>query len=144
MTLKFIQQINEYVIGSIFEANDQEVLSRIDSSGYPTSDDIANATQLIQQVIQEEKRRRLTKRKAEFAAYKASQEFTQVSAERRSVSAMIADIATALQNKDEVPQGILLAFRDQQDHASDEDIVRIWESLVELGLIDPDDKDSTP
>lgn len=144
MTLKFIQQINEYVIDSIFEANDQEVLSRIDSSGYPTSDDIANATRIIQQVMQDEKRRRLAKRKAEFAAYKASQEPNEERAERRNVSAMIADIAAALQNKDEVPQGILLAFRDQQDNASDEDIVRIWESLVELGLIDPDEKDSTP
>lgn len=144
MSLEFIKRINEYISESVLEAEDQEILSCIDSPSYPSNRDIAKASKRIQIAIQDSKRRRLAEKKAAFAAHKASQQGTSKRAERRTASAMIADIAKALQNSDSVPEGILLAFREQQDNASDEDIERIWQSLVDLGLIDPDEKDSKP
>ena len=53
---------------------------------------------------------------------------------------MIRDIVDALQNKaDSVPQGILMAFRNQQEQADESSIHEIWSDLVNLGLITPDD-----
>lgn len=144
MNLEFVKQINEYVIESLLEANDEDILSKVDTPNYPTSEDITTASQLIQQAIQEDKRKRLEQKKAEFAAYNVSQESTFETLLRRPVTNMIADIVAAMQNTDEIPEGILVAFREQQEDASDEDIALIWQSLVELGLIDPNDNDQEP
>ena len=145
MNLGFIKQINEYVIESLLEANDDDILSMVDSPNHPTSEDIARASHLIQQAIQEDKRKRLEQKKAEFAAYKISQEGASEELLQRPVATMISNIVAAMQNNThDIPEGILVAFREQQESASDEDIALIWQSLVELGLIDPDDNDQAP
>ncbi|MEZ0122111.1 MAG: hypothetical protein AB9Q23_09955 [Candidatus Reddybacter sp.] len=144
MNLGFIKQINEYVIESLLEANDDDILSMVDSPDYPTSDDITTASQRIQQAIQEDKHKRLEQKKAEFAAYKISQASAFKALLQRPVATMISDIVAAMQNADDMPEGILVAFREQQESASDEDIALIWQSLVELGLIDSYDNDQTP
>ena len=144
MNLGFIKQINEYVIESLLEANDDDILSIVDSPNYPTSEDIARASHLIRQAIQEDKRKRLEQKKAEFAAYKISQEGASEELLQRPVATMISNIVAAMQNTHDMPEGILMAFREQQERASDEDIELIWQSLVELGLIDPHDNDQTP
>ncbi|AXS84540.1 hypothetical protein [Marinobacter sp. Arc7-DN-1] len=142
MNFELIKQINEYVTESLLEAEEQEILSCIDSPDYPSSQDISEASQLIQSAIQESKRRRLAERQAAFAAHQASHADSSEGSRRRTASEMVADIAKALQNRDNVPQGLLLAFREQQNNATDEDVARIWRDLVALGLIEPDDTDS--
>lgn len=137
MSLVFIKQINEYVIDSLLEASDDDILSMVDSPNYPTRKDITTTSQLIQVAIQQDKRRRLEQKRAEYAAYKSHQESIHNALSNRSVTAMISDIVAAMQNNTSVPEGLLVAFRDQQDCASDEDIALIWRDLVELGLIDP-------
>lgn len=144
MNLGFIKQINEYVIQSLLEANDDDILSMVDSPDYPTSEEIALASQRIQQAIQEDKHKRLEQKKAEFAAYKIRQETGFEALLHRPVGTMISDIVAAMQNTNDIPEGVLMAFRGQQEHASDDDIALIWQSLVELGLIDPNDNDRTP
>lgn len=144
MSREFIKQINEYVIESLLDTSDDEILSMVDSPGYPTSEEIAVAAQLIQHSLKEEKRRRLEQKKAEFAAHKLHQVSAFEALLRRSVGTMISDIVTAIQKTDAIPEGILLAFREQQENASDDDIARIWQSLVELGLIEPYDDDQAP
>ncbi|TNE75241.1 MAG: hypothetical protein EP334_10675 [Gammaproteobacteria bacterium] len=144
MNLEFVKQINEYVIESLLEATDEDILSNVGSPNYPTSEDITTASQLIQQAIQEDKRKRLEQKKAEFAAYNISKEITSKVLLRRPITNMIADIVAAMQNTNEIPEGVLVAFREQQEDASDEDIALIWQNLVELGLIDPNDNDQTP
>lgn len=141
MSREFLKQINEYVIESYLEASDNDILSMVDSPDYPSSDDISTTSQIIRQAIQEDKRKRLEKKKAEFAAYTIRQETTDETLSHRSLGTMISDIVAAMQNTDAIPKGILVAFREQQEHASDEDIAQIWQSLVELGLIDPNDND---
>lgn len=142
MSREFLKQINEYVIESYLEASDIDILSMVDSPDYPSSEDISTASQIIRQAIQEDKRKRLEKKKAEFAAYKIRQETTDETLSHRSLDIMISDIVAAMQNTDAIPKGILVAFREQQEHASDEDIAQIWQSLVKLGLIDPNDNDN--
>lgn len=142
MNLELIKQINEYVIESLLEAEEQEILSCIDSPDYPSSQDIGEASQRIRSAIQESKRLRLAERKAAFAAHQANQADASEDSKRRTAAEMVADIAKALQKRDNVPEGLLLAFREQQDNATDEDVARIWRDLVALGLIDPDDTDS--
>lgn len=141
INLQFIKQINEYVIESLLDEKDDEILSMVDSPDYPTSDDISLASKLIRQAIQEDKRKRLEKKKAEFDAYKATQDKSLKELRQNSIASMITDIVNAIQNPKNIPEGILVAFREQQTKASDEDIVQIWQSLVELGLIDPNDND---
>lgn len=144
INLEFVKQVNEYVIESILEASEEEILSLIDSLNYPTSEEIAATSQLVQQAIQLEKRRRLERNKAEFAAYEKSRENAIKLLQNRPVASMIADIVSTMQKGDGIPQGVLLAFREQQESTSDEDIALIWQSLVELGLIDPYEDDNKP
>jgi hypothetical protein len=143
MNREFIKQINEYVIQSLLEANDDDILSLVDTPGYPTSEEIAFTSRRIQQAIKEDKHKRLEHKKAEFAAYNIRQKTAFDALSHRSVGTMISDIVAAMQNTDAIPKGLLVAFREQQEHASDEDIALIWQSLVELGLIDPNDNDRT-
>lgn len=139
MNLEFIKQINEYIIESLIEARDDEILSLIDAPTYPSSKDIATASLLIEVTIKQSQRNRLERKKAEFTAYKSRQK--QIEPLHRPVTKMISDIVATMQNTDNIPEGILLAFREQQESVSDEDIALIWQSLVELGLIDPKGKD---
>lgn len=142
INLEFIKQVNEYVIESILEASEEDILSLIDSHNYPTSEEIAATSQLVQQAIQGEKRRRLERNRAEFVAYEKSRENAIKLLQSRPVASMIADIVSTMQKGDGIPQGVLMAFREQQESTSDEDIALIWQSLVELGLIDPYEDDN--
>ena len=142
MNLNFIKQINEYVIESILEASDADILSMIDSLDYPTSEDITTASQIIKPALKEDKRKRLERKKSEFYAYKEKND-SNLSALQRQVGTMISDIVAAIQRNGDVPEGIIMAFRNQQTSASDEDIAKIWQDLVELGLINPGDNDQT-
>ena len=49
----------------------------------------------------------------------------------------------AMQNQEKVPKGIILAFREQGQNGSEDDIKEIWQNLVELGLIDSGDDNQT-
>ena len=55
---------------------------------------------------------------------------------------MLGDIVQAMQGSEHVPNGLLIAFREQSANqaASEEDIKEIWESLYQLGLIEIKEK----
>lgn len=139
MTLAFIKQINEYVIDATIEAGDEEILACIGSDGYPTQQHIREALSIITQAVNEQRRLRLSRRKAAFQAYKQDFEIAQNTPPKRSIPEMLSDIVTAMQNQSKVPEGIILAFREQGKGGSEDDIFEIWQNLVELGLIDPGD-----
>ncbi len=142
MSQRFIQQINGYVIKSLLEADDDEILSLVDTPNYPTNTDITGAALLIENAIQESKHERLIQKKAEFEAHKNNQVINDEDVLNRPVTTMLSDIVAAMQNKSgAVPEGMLVAFRNQQTQASDEEIVRMWKHFVELGLIEPTDED---
>lgn len=137
MTLAFIKQINEYVIDATIEASDEEILACIGGEGYPSQQDIHQARAVITQAVKEQRRYRLSQQRAAFQAYKQEQNVTQNAPANRSIPEMLSDIVAAMQNQDKVPEGIILAFREQGQGGSEDDIVEIWQNLVELGLIDP-------
>ena len=141
MTLAFIKQINEYVIDATLEASEKEILASVSSKGYPTQQDIYRARAAITQAVKEQRQNRLSQEKASFQAYKHEQQSTQESPLNRSIPEMLSDIVAAMHNTDKVPKGIILAFREQGQGGSESDIVQIWQDLVELGLIDPNNSD---
>jgi hypothetical protein len=55
MTLEFIKQINEYVIDSIIEASDEEILACVGSDGYPSQQDIHQARAVITRAVKEQR-----------------------------------------------------------------------------------------
>ncbi len=93
------------MIKSYLEASDNDILSMVDYPDYPSSEDISTTSQIIRQAIQEDKRKRLEKKKAEFASYKIRQETTDETFSHRSVSTMISDIVATMQNTDVIPKG---------------------------------------
>ncbi|EGG98313.1 Secreted protein Hcp [gamma proteobacterium IMCC2047] len=142
MTLAFIKQINEYVIDAIMEASDEEILKGVGDNGCPSQEDIHHAQKMIGQAVKERRQYTLAQKKAAFHAYKQEQKYIQIAPIKRPVSGMLSDIVAAMQNKDKVPKGIILAFREQGQDGSEDDIMEIWQNLVELGLIDPNDTDN--
>jgi len=141
MTLAFIKQINEYVIDATIEASDEEILSCVGSDGYPSQQDIHKAHEIIRQAVKEQRQNRLAQQKAAFQAYQQEQKVAKNIPPKRSIPEMLSDIVAAMQSQDKVPEGIILAFREQGQDGSEDDITEIWRNLVELGLIDPNDTD---
>lgn len=139
MTLEFIKQINEYVIDATVEASDEEILASIGSDGYPSQQDIHQARMMITQAVREQRQYRLSQQKRAFQAYKQEQKVGQNISHKRTIPEMLSDVVAVMQNQDKVPEGLILAFREQGQDGSEDDIVEIWQNLVELGLIDPND-----
>ncbi|MEW8294867.1 MAG: hypothetical protein AB2651_05000 [Candidatus Thiodiazotropha sp.] len=139
MTQKFLKQMNEYVIDAILATTDEEVLASIGRDGYPSQVAITRARKTITQALKEQRKHRLSQQRAAFQAHQQTQHIARSKAPQPSMSDMLSDIVAALQNKGNVPEGILLAFRAQSQGGSEEDIVEIWQTLVELGLISPND-----
>lgn len=144
MTLEFFKEINEYVIDATLEANDEEIFSTLGTTGYPKLEDVHRARSLISQAIRVQRQNLLAQKKAAFEAHKQEQGQSTLMPTRRSISEMLSDIVSVMQNKDKVPEGLLLAFREQGSGGSDEDVEGLWRSLVQLGLIDPGNKDEKP
>ncbi len=141
MKLAFIKQINEYVIDAILETSDEEILASVGDNGYPSQQDIHQARAMVMQAVKEQRQYKLSQKKAAFQLYKQKQTNVQNAPSKRSIAEMLSDIVTTMQNKDKVPEGIILAFREQSQGGSDGDITEIWQNLVELGLIDQYDTD---
>ncbi len=143
MTLAFIKQINEYVIDATLEVSDEEILSTIGDNSYPSENDIHLARAFITRAVKEQRKFRLSQKKIAFQNYKQEQKNTLADRpHKRSVPEMLADIVAAIQNTEKVPSGIILAFREQSQDGSEDDIKEIWRNLVELGLINPNDTDN--
>jgi len=141
MTLEFIKQINEYVIEATMEASDEAILCSIGETGCPTWDDIRAARLEIDQAVKKQRKYRLEQKRSEFIESKNKQPLTLKSVgAKKSISTMLTDIVQAMQNKDNVPEGLLIAFRKEGQSGSEDDIKKIWLSFVELGLIDPSDE----
>jgi len=140
MSIEFIKQFNESIIEATLEATDEEILSTLRKEGYPTQSDIELVHAYIKQAIKENRRQRLEQKKFEFTEYKNNRVNTiQSVIAKKSIDEMFADIIAVMQKKDKVPDGLLVAFREQSKKTSDEGIEEIWKNLMELGLIDPTD-----
>ncbi len=141
MNTGFLKQINELIIEADFEDND--ITASIGKEGFPTIDEILRIKAFVSKAIDESRKLRFERIKASFNRNREnkSKKMTSVQASR-SLQEMLGDIVKAMQNQEQVPNGLLIAFREQSANqaASKEDIKEIWESLYQLGLIDIDGK----
>ena len=142
MNLEFIKQVNEYVIEAILDTNDHETLALIDQTNWPSQIDVDNAKAVISQKIATRQKQILTQKRAEFQAYKIDKKnFQETQKPNRTVTEMLSDIVKSMQNKDTLPEGLLMAFREQGQGGSDDDIKKIWKKLVDLGVINSNEDD---
>jgi len=142
MNINFIKQINNYVIESTIEADDDEILSTIGHTNYPTWEDIHSVQDFILTAVKCKRQQRLEKNRALYFDAKKEREHSRAFAKTtKTVSEMFSDIIVAMQDKDKVPKGLLVAFRKQGQDGNDDDIKELWHTLVELGLIEISDDD---
>lgn len=143
MTVAFVQMLNEYVIDSLFEADAAEISASIGGNDFPTQEAIDSSRKHMFDAIAESRILLLEKMRTEYEhanELKAARKSDAI-AEVRSVPDMLSDIVAALSNGDKTPKGIVLAFRNQGANGDDSDIEKIWQDLVDLGLILPDELD---
>jgi len=141
MTKTFIEKINELIDEAILEASAEELEQEIGLPGFPSEQEIENFQNIIATAIRESRRARLLASKQAFDARRSEirDQSASVRKRDRSISEMIADIATAMTRKgDQMPKGLTLAFRNESEAVSDDFVRETWEKLVKLGLIDPD------
>ena len=137
MSIRFLQHINDLIIET--DTDESEILALVGQDGFLTAQEIEDVKTFIQDAIADNRKARLDQVKADFIRNRAQASKKLADTKRdRSLSDMLGDIVKAMQNTDRVPEGILLAFREQSTNqaASEQDIRDIWESLLQLGLID--------
>ena len=140
MKLNFIESLNELIARSYLEMSDTDVVSLMDEDGVPASEEIGKIQEMLSQQVKASRARQLTLARERFAEKTSRSHKSIGMAPARTIDSMIRDIVDALQNNaNSVPQGILMAFRNQQEQADDSSIHEIWNDLVNLGLIIPDD-----
>jgi len=137
MSIRFLQHINDLIIEA--DIDETEILALVGQDGFLTAQEIEDVKTFIHDAIADNRKARLDQVKADFIRNRAQESKRLADTKRnRSLSDMLGDIVKAMQNTDRVPEGILLAFREQSTNqaASEQDIREIWESLLQLGLID--------
>ncbi len=141
MTQVFTQFISSLIEENILESTDEEITNNINKNGYPTSEDIEQVREMIHLTIASSRKSRLQDNIKKFTS---SQRISSVSITeklKKSADEMLTDIVKAMTTKqDNMPEGLLIAFRSQTGKPSDEDIESYWNDLVDLGLIDSKDK----
>ncbi len=137
MSIEFIILINSYIIESIIECNDDEYRACIGKEGYSTQEKIDRTKAFIQNTIKEKRNERLSGVRKAFLETKGStSSLIDKLSNAKPTQEMLEEIVSAIQDTEKVPKGVLIAFREQGENGSEEDIRNIWRSLVELGLID--------
>jgi len=137
MNVSFFDEMNELIIESILEASDEEILASIGGEGLPTWNEVQQSHDFIQNSLQTKREERLEANKSKLLSFKSAREkLINKLKSSKKVDEMVGDIVNVIQNKEGVPDGVLIAFREQSKGGSDDDIKDIWENLVRLGLID--------
>src|SRR5690554_1587550 len=142
MTKTFIDKINDLIDEAILEAPADELEREIGLPGFPSTQEIQNFQNIITSAVQESRRARLQAAKQAFQERKSDirDQITLARQRNRSISGMITDIVSAIAKKrEQMPEGLTLAFRNESKEVSDDTIRATWEKLVKLGLIDPDE-----
>ena len=144
MTISFLRTINEMIVDAVMDADSKDIKNKIGTQGFPTEPEIDAVKANIAAAVQNARQARLAETRVAFESHKRarihrSHESAESASQVRSVTEMLSDIVSAINNPDSVPKGILVAFREQGEGGNDEDIRRIWLDLVDLGLVNPDD-----
>lgn len=140
MTKAYLRSLNELIIQSTLEESDEEISSLIDSPHGISYEKIAVIGNDINVQIKKYRDARLKKLKQHFMESQSQQQSSvEKAAAKLTIDSMLKSIAAVMNRSDELPEGLLLAFREQSGQVGDEAIIEAWKNLVELGLIDPND-----
>lgn len=142
MSIQLLREMNELVIEADIERPDNEILSLLGLNGFPTFGQLSELQAALSNAITLNRAERLNRAKSEFSKHFEDSKRKFISSRSLSMMDMLQDIVKAMQDPNKVPEGLLLAFREQSQNqeASEDDIREIWESFARLGLIDPDEK----
>lgn len=145
MTITFLRTIDKLISESIIEADDIEIAAMIGNPGCPSDSDIDAAKLVTLRAVENSRAKTLADRQQAFAAYRQSlaEQTIKTSQTSRPIALKLRDIVNALSNTESTPEGILMAFREQGDGGSDDDIEKIWQDMVALGLIKPEMQDDS-
>lgn len=139
MSINLLKEVNNLLIEATFEASDEEILGLIGKDGYPNAEEVSHIQTTIQNKVHGNRESRLQNAKRNFSRdINQTNKIITTKKATRTIEQMLGDIVSAMQNTDKVPDGLLIAFREQSKsgEANESDIRDIWESLVRLGLID--------
>lgn len=140
MTKAYLRSLNELIIQSTMEAGDEEVSSLIDSPHGISYEKITAIRNNINFQIKKYRDTRLEKLKQDFIESQRQQLLSvEKAAANVTIDSMLRSIAAVINRSEDLPEGLLLAFREQSGQVGDEAIIEAWKNLVELGLIDPND-----
>lgn len=144
MSVRLFEEINEMLIESSFECADSEVMSSLGENGYPDENTVCNVQSELLKAINKNREKRLKTVRSDFLSFesKVSNNASDIS-ENMSDEAMISDIALVMSGNHNVPEGIMIAFREQSQSSKFDrnDIQKIWKDLYELELIKREDKE---
>lgn len=142
MTRFFVEDMNELIYEATLDASDEEILAEFDLSDPLRKFQLRRIENIIVEYITKSRNARLRSVKESF--HKSKQQRIserQAMLAGKNITEMLVDIINVIgKNEGKVPKGVLLAFREQGEEGSEEDIKKIWEDLVDLGLIDPDEE----
>lgn len=140
MTKAYLRSLNELIIQSTIEASDEEASSLIDSPHGISYEKITAIRNNINVQIKKYRDARLEKLKQDFIESQRQQLLSvEKAAANLTIESMLRSIAAVMNRSENLPEGLLLAFREQSGQVGDEAIIEAWKNLVELGLIDPND-----
>ena len=142
MSIKLLREINELVIEADIERPDNEILSHLGLNGFPTLSQLSELQTALSNAITLNRNERLNRARSGFSRHLEDSKRKFISSRSLSMADMLQDIVKAMQDPNKVPEGLLVAFREQSQNqeASEDDIREIWESYARLGLIAPDEK----
>lgn len=140
MTKAYLRSLNELIIQSTLEASDEETSSLINSPHGISYEKITAIRKDINVQIKKYRDARLEQLKQEFMeSQRQQQSSVEKAAANVTIDSMLRSIAAVMNRSESLPEGLLLAFREQNGQVGDEAIIEAWKNLVELGLIDPND-----
>lgn len=143
MTKAYLRSLNELIIQSTLEATEEDISLLIDSPNGISREQISAIRNNINDQIKDYRDARLRKQREEFMASRNQQQRSlQKAAANVSIDSMLKGIAAVMSRPGGVPEGLLLAFREQSGKVGDEAIIEAWNNLVELGIIDPNDTEN--
>jgi len=142
MSINLLREINELVVEADIEQPDNEILARLGLYGFPTLSQLSELQTALSNAITVNRAERLNRAKLEYRRRLDDSKRRVISSHSLSLADMLQDIVKAMHNTNKVPEGLLVAFREQSrnQEASEDDIREIWESFARLGLIAPDEK----
>lgn len=140
MRPRFLNHMNDLIADSYLEMSDEEITSLIQSDEVKVASAANRIKSILDDMVKNSRAKQLASVRKRFYSHENFIPQEAIASNVKSLDEMIKDIVDVLQNKSEsVPNGIVIAFRNQSRISDDKSIQEIWSDLVSLGLIDSDD-----